>query len=140
MAKLVSFTADTSLPFLSHHKFNNNRFFKPSLLNSRSGCSKISCSIKEKENLAERKGISSIISGLRVDGELGEESGSGFGKLGFEKLNLGTWKSVPLRYKLIGTTSLAFVICNMDKVNLGFFCIVYCSIIFRVMNLRRDSW
>lgn len=29
------------------------------------------------------------------------------------------WKNLPLRYKLIGTTSLAFVICNMDKVNLS---------------------
>lgn len=26
------------------------------------------------------------------------------------------WKHLPQRYKLIGTTSLAFVICNMDKV------------------------
>lgn len=26
------------------------------------------------------------------------------------------WKSLPERYKLIGATSLAFVICNMDKV------------------------
>jgi len=26
------------------------------------------------------------------------------------------WKNLPQRYKLIGTTSLAFVICNMDKV------------------------
>lgn len=26
------------------------------------------------------------------------------------------WKNLPLRYKLIATTSLAFVICNMDKV------------------------
>jgi len=26
------------------------------------------------------------------------------------------WKNLPPRYKLIGTTSLAFVICNMDKV------------------------
>ncbi|KAG0461700.1 hypothetical protein HPP92_021678 [Vanilla planifolia] len=29
------------------------------------------------------------------------------------------WKDLQLRYKLIGTTSLAFVICNMDKVNLS---------------------
>ncbi|XP_031482195.1 probable anion transporter 6, chloroplastic isoform X2 [Nymphaea colorata] len=29
------------------------------------------------------------------------------------------WKGLPQRYKLIGTTSLAFVICNMDKVNLS---------------------
>ncbi|URE23717.1 anion transporter 6, chloroplastic-like [Musa troglodytarum] len=29
------------------------------------------------------------------------------------------WKHLPQRYKLIGTTSLAFVVCNMDKVNLS---------------------
>ncbi|XP_028760765.1 probable anion transporter 6, chloroplastic isoform X1 [Neltuma alba] len=29
------------------------------------------------------------------------------------------WKNLPQRYKLIGTTSLAFIICNMDKVNLS---------------------
>eukprot|EP00250_Pteridium_aquilinum_P017261 c23536_g1_i1 orf=57-2033(+) len=31
----------------------------------------------------------------------------------------GPWDRVPRRYKLIFTTSLAFVICNMDKVNLS---------------------
>lgn len=25
------------------------------------------------------------------------------------------WKELPMRYRLIGMTSLAFVICNMDK-------------------------
>ncbi|ESW27076.1 hypothetical protein PHAVU_003G171700 [Phaseolus vulgaris] len=29
------------------------------------------------------------------------------------------WKNLPQRYNLIATTSLAFVICNMDKVNLS---------------------
>ncbi|PKA56582.1 putative anion transporter 6, chloroplastic [Apostasia shenzhenica] len=29
------------------------------------------------------------------------------------------WKELPMRYKLIGATSLAFVVCNMDKVNLS---------------------
>ncbi|CAH9070338.1 unnamed protein product [Cuscuta epithymum] len=29
------------------------------------------------------------------------------------------WKKLPQRYKLVGTTALAFVICNMDKVNLS---------------------
>ncbi|KAK7388589.1 hypothetical protein VNO78_23410 [Psophocarpus tetragonolobus] len=33
--------------------------------------------------------------------------------------NWTPWKNLPQRYKLIGTTSLAFVICNMDKVNLS---------------------
>ncbi|KAK1291779.1 hypothetical protein QJS10_CPB17g02428 [Acorus calamus] len=29
------------------------------------------------------------------------------------------WKDLPHRYKVIGATSLAFVVCNMDKVNLS---------------------
>ncbi|KAK7264852.1 hypothetical protein RJT34_32465 [Clitoria ternatea] len=33
--------------------------------------------------------------------------------------NWPPWKNLPQRYKLIGTTSLAFVVCNMDKVNLS---------------------
>ncbi|KAH8948774.1 hypothetical protein BDL97_11G111300 [Sphagnum fallax] len=31
----------------------------------------------------------------------------------------GRWNSLPPRYKLVLTTSLAFVICNMDKVNMS---------------------
>lgn len=33
--------------------------------------------------------------------------------------NWPPWKNLPQRYKIIGTTSLAFIICNMDKVNLS---------------------
>ncbi|XP_076902210.1 putative anion transporter 6, chloroplastic [Bidens hawaiensis] len=126
MAKLVTFTTDTSPSCLTHHKLThpfNNRFLKPtssspilpnSAVNSAIKRSKIHCSIKEKENVAESKRIGPIVSGLRVDDDDDE-------KLGFEKLGFGglNWKSVPQRYKLIGTTSLAFVICNMDKVNLS---------------------
>ncbi|KAF3335134.1 putative anion transporter 6 [Carex littledalei] len=38
-----------------------------------------------------------------------------------EEEKTGKWwlKGLPKRYKLIGATSLAFVICNMDKVNLS---------------------
>lgn len=43
------------------------------------------------------------------EGDLGLLSGSVDGG-GFN------WREMPMRYKLIGTTSLAFVICNMDKV------------------------
>ncbi|KAG2333609.1 hypothetical protein Bca52824_004789 [Brassica carinata] len=39
-------------------------------------------------------------------------------KTGIEQ-NWPPWKNIPERYKLIGATSLAFVICNMDKVNLS---------------------
>ncbi|KAI3711719.1 hypothetical protein L1987_70264 [Smallanthus sonchifolius] len=121
MAKLLMFTTDTSLSCLPHHKFShpsNNRFLKPSpssppLLNSRGVISRVCCSIKEKENIAENKRIAPIVTGIRVGDELGIE------KLGFENLSWPPWKNVPQRYKLIGTTSLAFVICNMDKVNLS---------------------
>ncbi|KAH7298769.1 hypothetical protein KP509_25G058500 [Ceratopteris richardii] len=34
-------------------------------------------------------------------------------------VNGGPWIKIPHRYKLVLTTSLAFVICNMDKVNLS---------------------
>ncbi|XP_061350703.1 probable anion transporter 6, chloroplastic isoform X2 [Gastrolobium bilobum] len=44
----------------------------------------------------------------------------GIDEVGQKQENLWSpWKNLPLRYKLIGTTSLAFVICNMDKVNLS---------------------
>ncbi|KAL2338440.1 hypothetical protein Fmac_012886 [Flemingia macrophylla] len=33
--------------------------------------------------------------------------------------NWPPWQNLPQRYKIIGTTSLAFIICNMDKVNLS---------------------
>ncbi|PIN22218.1 Permease of the major facilitator superfamily [Handroanthus impetiginosus] len=90
--------------------------FKPSLR------FRVSCSIKEREleNAAEKK---RIINGLEVNGQLKEqeslgEVGSGVRNVGFG-WDWPPWKSLPQRYKLIGTTSLAFVICNMDKVNLS---------------------
>ncbi|KAK6945179.1 Major facilitator superfamily, partial [Dillenia turbinata] len=86
--------------------------------------------IKEKENVSESEKISPIVTGLRVD-EL-EKSGlvlgssqnqenlknEGSGIEGFD-WNWPPWKNIPQRYKLIATSSLAFVICNMDKVNLS---------------------
>lgn len=74
------------------------------------------CSIKERERereiAAEKQGLAS---GVVVDDELKRKEG--VGGEGFD-LNWPPWKNLPQRYKLIGTTSLAFVICNMDKVNL----------------------
>ncbi|XP_034699946.1 probable anion transporter 6, chloroplastic [Vitis riparia] len=77
--------------------------------------------IRGKESVTETE---SVITGLRVD-ELdnsasasdaeGQEEG---GEVGFD-WNWPPWKNLPQRYKLIGTTSLAFVVCNMDKVNLS---------------------
>ncbi|XP_047943976.1 probable anion transporter 6, chloroplastic isoform X2 [Salvia hispanica] len=75
------------------------------------------CSIKERERereiAAEKQGLAS---GVVVDDELKRKEG--VGGEGFD-LNWPPWKNLPQRYKLIGTTSLAFVICNMDKVNLS---------------------
>ncbi|THG09652.1 hypothetical protein TEA_014596 [Camellia sinensis var. sinensis] len=85
----------------------------------------------KKENVKdnEEEAIGLVLKkGLHVDdelelelkqtsmGRLGKESSSH--KLGFD-WTWPPWKNVPLRYKIIGTTSLAFVICNMDKVNLS---------------------
>uniref|UniRef100_A0A5B7BPL6 Major facilitator superfamily (MFS) profile domain-containing protein n=1 Tax=Davidia involucrata TaxID=16924 RepID=A0A5B7BPL6_DAVIN len=89
---------------------------------------RVSSSIKEKENVAESERVDGILTGLRVDelnqkdpvsaseGQLETEGRSE--KVGFD-WNWPPWKNLPQRYKLIGTTSLAFVICNMDKVNLS---------------------
>ncbi|XP_039043135.1 probable anion transporter 6, chloroplastic isoform X2 [Hibiscus syriacus] len=87
---------------------------------------KVLCNIKEKENVKderEKAGASSggLVNGVRVEeldkkAGLGRESASR--EAGFD-LVWPPWKNIPQRYKLIGTTSLAFVICNMDKVNLS---------------------
>ncbi|XP_015879558.3 probable anion transporter 6, chloroplastic isoform X1 [Ziziphus jujuba] len=85
------------------------------------------CSIKERQNI-ENKRVDGVLTGLRIDGVDGEasslDSESEFGaEVGSEEVgfqwNWPPWKNIPQRYKLIGTTSLAFVICNMDKVNLS---------------------
>ncbi|KAL0315864.1 UNVERIFIED_CONTAM: putative anion transporter 6, chloroplastic [Sesamum radiatum] len=83
---------------------------------------RVSCGIKEteRENAAETQ---RIVSGLEVNGKLKEKDGLGeFGSRGGEvgfNWDWPPWKNLPQRYKLIGTTSLAFVVCNMDKVNLS---------------------
>ncbi|PWA42310.1 phosphate transporter 4,5 [Artemisia annua] len=129
MSKLFTLQTDTTLSCLQHHKLKlhhhhhhtpKNHFLKPSLLNSRKGFSKICCNIKEKENLAENG--ERIVSGLKivVDDDDDDFGDVGNGKvLGFDNMDWPPWKNVPQRYKMIGTTSLAFVICNMDKVNLS---------------------
>ncbi|KAL2500630.1 putative anion transporter 6 [Forsythia ovata] len=82
---------------------------------------RVSCSIKQREteNAEERR---RILKGIKVDDELEQkgllEAEIGEKKVGFD-WNWPPWKNLPQRYKLIGTTSLAFIICNMDKVNLS---------------------
>ncbi|PPD66382.1 hypothetical protein GOBAR_DD36734 [Gossypium barbadense] len=96
----------------SKHRFNFN----------------VLCSIKEKENVKgeiEKVGGGAsgggLVNGVRVE-ELDRKTGLGrenaSKEAGFD-LVWPPWKNTPQRYKLIGTTSLAFVICNMDKVNLS---------------------
>ncbi|KAF3453061.1 hypothetical protein FNV43_RR03494 [Rhamnella rubrinervis] len=88
---------------------------------------RVLCGIKYKQNL-ESKRVDGVLTELNVDevdravpisdsgDEFGAETGSGeVGSLS----NWPPWKNIPQRYKIIGTTSLAFVICNMDKVNLS---------------------
>ncbi|RXI05666.1 hypothetical protein DVH24_017708 [Malus domestica] len=87
---------------------------------------RVICSIQERENVRETKRVNGLPvdkvqragsgSGSDSEGELSQESGSG--EVGFD-WDWPPWKNIPQRYKLIGTTSLAFVICNMDKVNLS---------------------
>jgi len=49
------------------------------------------------------------------------ENGSPIASFAQEKVSstTGYWSSLPPRYKLVLTTSLAMVICNMDKVNMS---------------------
>ncbi|XP_075642780.1 putative anion transporter 6, chloroplastic [Castanea sativa] len=102
--------------------FFNNKLHHSQLHSFPSLKFRVLCSIKEKENLKETDKVTNgVLTGLRVNdldqsGSGPEESGSG--KVGSD-WDWPPWQNIPERYKLIGTTSLAFVICNMDKVNLS---------------------
>lgn len=75
--------------------------------------SRISCSIKDKEAVKETGKFGGLVDRAGVLEDSEAESGAGEAEL---RLNWPPWKNIPERYKVIGTTSLAFVICNMDKV------------------------
>ncbi|XP_038891039.1 probable anion transporter 6, chloroplastic [Benincasa hispida] len=122
-------------PFLPHPTNPRSSIFhsvSPTRLISQSHLLRLSlrvcCSIKEKENVKGNEEIPPVLSGLRVDAsertrsisksENDLSSGNGIDEVGFDS-NWPPWRNVPDRYKLIGTTALAFVICNMDKVNLS---------------------
>ncbi|KAJ4830813.1 putative anion transporter 6, chloroplastic [Turnera subulata] len=132
MARLTSLKAH-NLCLLSH---NTNTFNhaspknqNPQLFPSKERGLKLRfrvlCSIREREGVREEERAPEVLTGLRVDG-LEEQKGpsldierrDGSSQVGFD-WSWPPWKNVPERYKLIGTTSLAFVICNMDKVNLS---------------------
>jgi ACS family sodium-dependent inorganic phosphate cotransporter len=83
---------------------------------------RICCTLKEKENVKESERVPGVLTGLRVNESehVGSEGETGSGEVWFD-WNWPPWKNVPERYKFIGTTSLAFVICNMDKVFSFFF-------------------
>ena len=84
---------------------------------------------KEKEEISLDKRVSgSVVTRVKTDDEVDQvvsvtaaspegqlDHGRGEKETGFER-KWPPWKNLPQRYKLIGTTSLAFVICNMDKV------------------------
>ncbi|KAL7134608.1 hypothetical protein ABFS83_11G038900 [Erythranthe nasuta] len=83
---------------------------------------RVLCSVKERERGNDAQ-TQRILSGFKVDSELKEKDE--LGQIGSDDEELGfnwdwpPWENLPPRYKLIGTTSLAFVVCNMDKVNLS---------------------
>ncbi|CAI0629474.1 unnamed protein product [Linum tenue] len=89
---------------------------------------RVLCGIREKDGVKKEgetvpavapshQGVNGVRVGEAKQGRLGR-GGDGGGEVGFD-WNWPPWKNLPPRYKLIGTTSLAFVICNMDKVNLS---------------------
>ncbi|OAY46999.1 probable anion transporter 6, chloroplastic isoform X1 [Manihot esculenta] len=111
---------------LSHTPNTYNSFFKVKnqhlnlFPSKRSLKFRVLCSVKEKENAQKGERVSEVISGVQVDKseQRSPNTDSDSREVDFN-LNWPPWKNIPQRYKLIGTTSLAFVICNMDKVNLS---------------------
>lgn len=142
MARLVTLRADRSLWDESHCKTHRqastfssyfNQYyplnvlpFKHKLHNLKF---KVTCRVKDEEieNLVEaQKKVNWFRATEELDQKEGflktleDEFGEGKGdKNAAFEWNWPPWKNMPQRYKLIGTTSLAFVICNMDKVNLS---------------------
>ncbi|KAJ6381052.1 hypothetical protein OIU77_029868 [Salix suchowensis] len=135
----LTFKAE-NFSFLSYHTntqtslLNTTTSFKTNslrLLHSKNSLTfRVWCSLKEKENVKESGRVPDVLTGLKRVDELDSKRGSsldfeqklgddiGSSEVGFD-WNWPPWKNIPQRYKLIGTTSLAFVICNMDKVNLS---------------------
>ncbi|KAG9448468.1 hypothetical protein H6P81_008433 [Aristolochia fimbriata] len=95
------------------------RFFPPKL----STGARVFSIIKAKKGGVSDEEKSELIEGVESNGALRvvEKSSAGKEQVGIEEFHgkWPPWERLPQRYKLIGTTSLAFVICNMDKVNLS---------------------
>ncbi|RWW07403.1 hypothetical protein GW17_00029221, partial [Ensete ventricosum] len=73
----------------------------------------------EQQRSGLQTGFQRDSDGERLTTEVEKEEAEGRGGSGERhegpEWNWPPWKHLPERYKLIGTTSLAFVICNMDK-------------------------
>ncbi|KAL6655058.1 hypothetical protein ACP70R_005884 [Stipagrostis hirtigluma subsp. patula] len=68
----------------------------------------------------EKRSVHGVVGEEHVDRGEGEVEGEGKEEVGGAlELRWPPWEGMAERYKLIGATSLAFVICNMDKVNLS---------------------
>lgn len=81
---------------------------------------RVRCSIKETEILKSPTENRKNVNGFQIyDDEMKEKDNFEVIRKVGSDWNWPPWKNLPLRYKLIGTTSLAFIICNMDKVNLS---------------------
>lgn len=97
----------TSLTRFQLHQFPSKHHLRFRILSS------------NKQDVKDSERFPKAINGLQV-GEaeqkapvLGVKNGATL--MGSEG-NWPPWKNLPHRYKLIGNTALAFVICNMDKV------------------------
>ncbi|KAG9138660.1 hypothetical protein Leryth_018552 [Lithospermum erythrorhizon] len=115
----------TYFPLHTHHKASifttkklqgsNSHVFDQNRLNK---C-RVFCRLSEKESSKIVNGVKlndvDDVKGVVVSGLGDELDGKNEGVDG----NWPPWKNLPQRYKLVGTTSLAFIICNMDKVNLS---------------------
>jgi len=96
-------------PFLSVYTIFPHHHQNP-LIKSRVKCSASGTErVRESKKLPPKDPIEDPKPQLPIPEVLSTETG-------FEQ-NWPPWKNIPQRYKLIGATSLAFVICNMDKVS-----------------------
>lgn len=96
-------------PFLSVYNITNRFTHHNPLIKSR-----VKCSASGTERVRESKKLPPKIPIKESPPQL-PNSEVVTTETGFEQ-NWPPWKNIPQRYKLIGATSLAFVICNMDKV------------------------
>eukprot|EP00252_Welwitschia_mirabilis_P000299 TRINITY_DN10336_c0_g1_i1.p1 TRINITY_DN10336_c0_g1~~TRINITY_DN10336_c0_g1_i1.p1 ORF type:complete len:239 (-),score=29.74 TRINITY_DN10336_c0_g1_i1:92-808(-) len=101
--------------------FCNSNVFVHRRATTHSRIKSVVASISDKEQLQNKNKVfepkSKTASG-NGDRELISEINN-LRKVGKKEWEWPPWKRLPTRYKLIGTTALAFVICNMDKVNLS---------------------